>query len=450
MLLGQFELVSIAGRGATGTVYRAWQHSMERWVAVKVLHRDLLGQPDMVARMEREARAVARLSHPAIVSAFASGTTPDGEPFLVMEFVDGQSLESALDGGGKMAPPRAIAIARQIAGALAEAHAAGVIHRDLKPANVMLVQRRCAADAVKLLDFGIAKLERDETVLTRQGAICGTPYYLAPEQAAGEPIDHRADLYSVGVLLYRMVTGRVPFGGSVLAAMLAHLHERPLPPAEVDGQVSPALSDLILRCMEKDPALRPQSAEQLDALLAAVDAPVAQDPVPARGSRAGWGAALIATAAVGAILALVGVRYFPAQSLGSGQSPAAIAPLDLPAVTPPADPGEPPRRALVVAEGGYAMRVLLPERILAGVDYEVLLDVWDPEGEPLATAEMILTVDDPDGVSRGIAARPTAERGRYRFTRRFDRAGSHQLRVFPPAGGTTIRLFFDVIDPHSV
>jgi hypothetical protein len=428
---------------------------MERWVAVKILHAELLDDPDMVARMQREARAVARLSHPSLVSAFATGTTDEGRPFLVMEYVDGRSLERELT-EVSMRPERAIRIARQICGALADAHAAGVIHRDLKPANIMLVQRRCAPDLVKVLDFGIAKLDRDDGVLTRAGAICGTPHYLAPEQANGDPVDPRADLYGVGVLLYRMVTGRVPFGGTSLAAMLGHLHDRPVAP-DVDA----SLAALIMRCLEKDPALRPQSAEELDALLAACEdeqanadtiglAGVALPPPPPR-SRG-----LAAAFAVVAVFCLAFGGGFALREYDRAGAPLASGAADLPplAGTPvpelPRPQGEPPRRALVVGEGGYSMRVLLPERMLVGVDYEIVIEAWDPEGEPLATSEMILTLDEPTGSSRGIAAKPTAERGVYRFTRGFASPGSHQLRVFPPAGGTSLRLFFDVVDPHAV
>jgi len=486
ILGGEFRLDGVAGQGTSGTVYRAWQATMERVVAVKVLHADLVwSTPEVIGRMNREARAVARLSHPNIVTIFTAGTTPDAVPFLVMEHVQGESLEQVLDGGA-VAEKRALHIAGQVVAALADTHAAGIVHRDLKPANVLLEQRRCATDFVKILDFGIAKLMPDadlsvgeESILTRDGTVCGTPHYIAPEQASGEAVDHRADIYSVGVMLYEMVTGQVPFDGSGMAVLLAHANRQAVPPHELSPSVGGALSAVIMRCLEKRPEQRYQSAEELaDALdqigrlrargdTSAESTSIRDQPLagPRRArSRAGLSISLLALLATGAAFAssrLAAERADREQAVtdvvtlarSPGVAPRGAAPVQMAgnsgADRSPARDELPAQRVVVVSEGGYSLRVLMPERTLVDIEYEILLDVWDPDGEPLATAELIVTIDDPAGLSRGVAAKPTAEAGRYRFRRAFTAAGPHTIRVFPPSGGATIRVFYDVIAPGA-
>ncbi len=475
-----FRLVEVAGRGTSGTVYRAFQASMERFVAVKVLHPDLVdSSPESVRRMGREARAVARLSHPNIVSVIGAGTTADGAPYLVMEYVEGASLEEALEVGA-LPIDRSLHIARQVVAALAESHAAGVVHRDLKPANLLLEQRRLNGDFVKILDFGLAKLmpealgDGHESQLTRAGTVCGTPHYIAPEQAVAEPLDHRADLYSLGVILYRMVTGRLPFDGTGMAVLLAHASQKPAAPHELDPRIDRRLSALIMRCLEKRPERRFQSAEDLaealDALAVAgkregeaahsVTAQLAAVRSERARVRVGVSVAVVALLAVA--LAFVGSRFERAsrsktRDVAGVHAPAGGAAVTSPVTATPAllasesagPPGSPRQRVVVVAEGGYSLRVSMPERTLVGIDYEILVEVWDPAGEPLVTSELIVTIDDPRGNSRGVAAKPTDRPGRYRFRRAFEVGGPHTIRVFPPSGGATIRLFFDVLAPGS-
>jgi serine/threonine-protein kinase len=485
-LLGQFELREVIGEGATGTVYRAWQAPMERWVAVKVLHRDLTADPSMVARMAREARAVARLTHPGIVTVHATGEAAGGRPFLVMELVDGASLEE-LAPDEPMAPLRAVDLVRQIVSALAVSHAAGVVHRDLKLDNVMVTRVR-RDEIVKVLDFGIAKLMAvsgrlidGDGQLTADGVICGTPHYIAPEQASGDDVDHRADLYSVGVILYRLVTGRLPFDGHPVAVLLGHVQDEP-PPAERLAPIGRRLAAIIRRCMTKRPDDRYQTADELAEDLEAarralepswteVSPTVAIDdqalPVGATARLPVRRGARFAARALGLLVAaLIGAGTTTALRERADR-PAAAAVADRavsrpdPAGDPPSALTEPetadavsavdgpPRRTVVVGEGGYSMRLSLPVRIVAGVDYEIALEVWDPDGEPIATSEMILTVDDPGGNSRGVAAKPTRDPGRYRFNRTFADAGAYQLKVFPPAGGTAIAVFVEVVDPAA-
>ena len=263
VLLGQFEVRDVCGRGAMGTVYRAYQRNMDRIVAVKILRRELLKEPEVVRRFLREARASAKLQHPNIVTVHLVGETDDGVPFLVMEHVEGVALEQICEAQGPQPVTRLLSLAKQIANALAEAHDAGIIHRDLKPANILITDRSRVPDLVKVLDFGIAKIVHaaDQSVLTRDGVIFGTPHYIAPEQATGGEIDHRVDLYSLGVILFRLATGRLPFEGTAgMQVVLKHLREQPPKPRTIDPTLPVGLEALILACLAKEPAQRPKDA----------------------------------------------------------------------------------------------------------------------------------------------------------------------------------------------
>ncbi len=487
-LLGDIHLRALVGEGATGSVYRAYQAPMDRHVAVKVLHPELARDPIMVARMAREARAVARLSHPSIVSIISAGELPPdegcpaGRPYLVMQWVDGTPLSQLLEDGAPIAADRAIDWARQIASALAESHAAGVVHRDLKPENLMLVRQR-DSERIVILDFGVAKLVGGPLVsgskeLTQAGAICGTPCYLSPEQAAGDDVDHRADLYSLGVILYELVTGRPPFEGHAVSVLLSHLQEQPRPPAEI-AKVDPRLSAVIMRCLEKDWTRRYASAEALSLALAGVtDSPAAADafaltvalprsadssievwaPPPRRHPLRWLAAAALLAAGVavgvgmrdGAVETTAHAARRPVASSPArpaGRAAVAVTPTPIPDAVSSSEAV--PGRTIVVDQGGYALRVELPERVVAGLSSTIELEVWDATGARVDAAELILTIDTPAGDSTGVAAQPGGEPGRYRFERSFTTAGPHELRVYPPAGGTAIRLFFDVVQPGA-
>jgi hypothetical protein len=204
------------------------------------------------------------------------GETDDKLPFLVMEYVDGVSLESVLDGGAAMPLPRAVRVARQIASALEEAHAGGIVHRDLKPANILLYERGNKTDRVKVLDFGIAKIVQPdgagESILTRDGMIFGTPHYIAPEQATGAEVDSRADLYSLGIIMFRTVTGRLPFEGTAgMQVVLRHLREAPPSPRSLNAAIPQQLENLILACLAKDRVQRPVNADAIQTELAWIE-----------------------------------------------------------------------------------------------------------------------------------------------------------------------------------
>ncbi len=266
-LLGQvvsqrYRVDAVLGAGGMGCVYRATHVHMRSVVALKVLHRQMNLIPEAVARFEREAIAAARIQHPNVAAARDFGRLEDGSFYMALEFIEGTSLRDLMGEGVKLPVPRTVNIIRQIAEALDAAHAQGVVHRDLKPENVMLAEG--GNDQVKVLDFGIAKVsgaKTDANQLTQLGSVFGTPDYMSPEQAAGQPVDHRSDLYTLGVLMYEMLTGEPPFSGDSIAIVLTkHMHE---PAPDLPSSVDWRLADLTKRLLAKEPADRPASAHQV-------------------------------------------------------------------------------------------------------------------------------------------------------------------------------------------
>lgn len=271
-LSGRYELVDRIGGGGMGEVYRAEHSLIKKQVAIKLLYPELAGE-SVIERFRREAQASAHIDHPNICASTDFGETDDGIFYLVMEYLDGRTLDEVLDDEGTFEPARAIHIARQICAALEQADELDIIHRDLKPENVMLVRRGSDEDFVKLLDFGIARVRMgQEAKLTQTGMVFGTPNFMSPEQAAGDPMDHRADLYAVGLLLFQMLTGRPPFQaerGSQVMAM--HVSQDPPTPSTIATQSIPSdLESLVLELLAKEPSDRPDSAtdvrERLDDL----------------------------------------------------------------------------------------------------------------------------------------------------------------------------------------
>jgi serine/threonine protein kinase len=262
-LAGRYELHEVIGRGGMGVVYRAHDLVLRRDVAVKVLPPLLAEeQPEYPSRFEREARLAASLNHPRIVAVYDSGVQ-DETRFIVMELVGGESLASIMRRDAPLSSRRTARIACGVADALAAAHAAGLVHRDIKPANVMVD----AAAEVKVLDFGIAKA-LGGTGPTREMAVLGSAAYMSPEQARGQPVDARSDIYSLGCLIYAMLTGRAPFSGEGDAAILnQQINGLPRPPGELRGGVPPALEQLVMEMLAKDPERRPQRAARVRALL---------------------------------------------------------------------------------------------------------------------------------------------------------------------------------------
>jgi Protein kinase domain len=256
--LGPFEIVEVIGRGAMGVVLKAIDPALERTVAVKVLAQQLGLSAAARERFLREARAVAAVSHQNVVRLHAI-EDQGRHPYLVMEYVAGAALQERLDRGGPMEMSEILRIGEQIAAGLAAAHLGGVVHRDVKPANILL---EADSGRVKLSDFGLAR--ESEGGLTQVGAAVGTPLYMAPEQARGEPVDHRTDLFALGGILYRLCAGRPPFEAGNSLALLRHIcEEEPRPVAETNTAVPVWLTDLIGRLLAKDPAQRPASAAEV-------------------------------------------------------------------------------------------------------------------------------------------------------------------------------------------
>ena len=278
--VGSFRVVRALGRGGMGTVYLAEHPIIGSRVAIKFLHESMAASPELVARFYDEARAVNRIGHENIVGIFDLSMLPPNRYFIVMEYLDGDAL-SALLRRGPMAIPEAVAILLQLCDALQGAHERGVVHRDLKPDNVFVLNRR-GAPFVKLLDFGIAKLrDAPASAQTAAGMIVGTPEYMAPEQCDNRTIDARTDVYALGVMAYQMLTGVLPFTGSITQLLLAHLRETPRPPRSVNGALPPALDDVVLRALHKRPEDRFQDMAAFAAALAAwrdSEAPRAQPP----------------------------------------------------------------------------------------------------------------------------------------------------------------------------
>lgn len=258
VLAGRYKLIEKIGEGGMARVYRAWDSLLNRAVAVKVLKEQMTGDSAFVKRFRREAQAAAGLSHPNIVNVYDVGEE-QGVHFIVMEYLDGKNLKEHIRGKEKLTAAEAVSIAIRIAEALEEAHAAGVIHRDIKPQNIIFLNN----GQVKVADFGIA-IAADGTTLTCSDKIIGSVHYFSPEQARGSLAGKRSDLYSLGVILYEMITGRVPFKGeSPVSVAMKHIQEPVAAPSRFADDLPAPLERIILKAMQKDPARRYLSASEL-------------------------------------------------------------------------------------------------------------------------------------------------------------------------------------------
>ncbi|EXG79016.1 Stk1 family PASTA domain-containing Ser/Thr kinase [Cryptosporangium arvum] len=351
---GRYEIGHVLGYGGMAEVHMGRDHRLGRDVAIKVLRSDLARDPGFQARFRREAQNAAALNHPAIVSVYDTGedhSSRDGVavPYIVMEYVEGLTLKEVLTAEGRLVPQRALEIVADVCAALDFSHRHGIIHRDIKPGNVMLTPQ----GAVKVMDFGIARaITSASSQMTATSAVIGTAQYLSPEQARGETVDARSDVYSTGCLLYELMVGEPPFtGDNPVSVAYQHVREDPIPPSQRNPEISATIDSIVLKSMAKNPAQRYQSAGEMraDLLRAAAGRPVAAGPVPTGGERTavlGGGAATRvvptpgggystsvgtavgngaekrrgATIAVGilAVVALVAVVAFAASKLGGG------------------------------------------------------------------------------------------------------------------------------------
>jgi eukaryotic-like serine/threonine-protein kinase len=387
---GRYRIVGLIGEGGMGVVYKAEQKlgSAIRPVAVKTLHAELSRDPAVTARFHREVGTVAQLEHPNTVKVYDFGSTDDGTLYIAMEFLDGHALAKIIDTEGPLPLERISKIVHQIAGSLEEAHRGGIIHRDLKPENVLLVGRAGERDVVKLVDFGIAARTESadrakEQKLTQQGTVLGTPPYMSPEQFTGKALDARSDIYSLGVMVYEMLTRELPFeANTAWEWATAHMTAQPRDfTATRAGQSVPkAVRDVVLKAMAKDPAQRQASASEFDRQLA--DAISRQRTAPAIDVAAATQAMLQAPSEV----AVAATAAMPMPTPGS-PSPVALPP------APPRDRAGGGSKAPIIALGSLGAVLLIAMGVVAlnrgGDDTPTALDTTPATPPPaVVTAEV--------------------------------------------------------------
>ena len=270
--LDKYQVIRRVGEGGMGLVYEAMHTFIEKQVAIKVLRDDFSKRPEVVERFRQEAKSASRIGHANIVDISDFGETPQGASYFVMEYLAGEDLANVLARETTVGPGRAVNILQQCCRALGAAHSKGIVHRDMKPENIFLTQREGSPDFVKIVDFGIAKMSDIETEgapgrkLTKTGMIFGTPEYMSPEQAAGKSLDHRVDVYALGVILYELLTGRVPFvGDSFMGILTQHMFEDAPPLRETNphADCSPELEMVVFKALAKDPSQRYQDMDEL-------------------------------------------------------------------------------------------------------------------------------------------------------------------------------------------
>src|SRR6478609_3021106 len=290
---GRYKVEALLGEGGMGVVYRCVHTIIGKKVAMKVLRADLARDAEVTERFLNEAKAASSIGNAHIIDISDFGQFPDGAAYFVMEYLNGQPMSKLVEGSHPLAVQRILHLARQIAEGLSAAHAANIVHRDLKPDNIFLVDRGGQRDFVKILDFGIAKVSSsaEGSKLTRAGAVFGTPHYMSPEQAAGQPVDHRGDIYSFGVILYELASGRLPFDADNFMGILTqHMYKAPVPIralVPVPQDVPPGLEAIILKCLSKRPEHRYQSMQELILEFDKMAAGGVPDAVPEMMARSG-------------------------------------------------------------------------------------------------------------------------------------------------------------------
>jgi predicted Ser/Thr protein kinase len=349
VLGGRYRVEEELGRGGMARVFRGTDTVLGRPVAIKILAPQFAEDANFVTRFRREAQAAARLNNPHVVGVYDTGSD-DGIHFIVMEYVDAKTVADFLAGGSRIMPDRAIELAESVCEALSVAHAAGIVHRDVKPANIMVGRD----GSVKVTDFGIARLTTSADTVAQTAAVLGTASYLSPEQAQGQPVDPRSDLYSLGAVLYEMVTGRPPFSGDTAVAVASkHVLEQPVPPSQLNPDISPELDAVIMKALAKNPVNRYQSADEFRADLerAHLGRPVEATPIlpetattqaiarpertevlpatePAGGGGRRWWIGVLIGVLIAAVLG--GGLYFIASALLKGNNPQQVS---VPSVT---------------------------------------------------------------------------------------------------------------------
>ena len=436
---GRYLVERMLGEGGMGVVYAGRHKVIDKKVAIKVLRGEMASDTELTERFLQEARAASAIGNPHIIDISDFGTLPDGSTYFVMEMLEGKALSTVIvDCKGPMPVPRLCLVAKQIAQALSAAHAANIIHRDLKPDNVMLISRGTDKDFVKILDFGIAKVGSGTKRMTRAGSVFGTPHYMSPEQAAGATVDHRTDIYALGVILYELASGKVPFDADNFMGILTqHMYKSPVPiralVPEVD--VPPGLDAIVLKSLTKKPEGRYQSMDEVVSDLEKLEKGLLPDavhemmarsggfnvpadyfrssgmPAPVPGQPAGvpkqrWPlVAVIAAVATG--LGIVGVVM-----ARGGNSTAH--PLPAPTTTASAAPGPtvPPLPSAPVV-------LTAPSASVAAVTHQVLVSVVPADatitrdGQPLGTSPVALALADGETANlvvtrKGFQQKPVA------------------------------------------
>jgi tRNA A-37 threonylcarbamoyl transferase component Bud32 len=450
VLAGKLRLDAVLGEGAMGKVYRAQHLTLDKTVAIKVMHAQQGADPSRAARFKAEARAASRIEHPNTVQILDFGE--DGEDrllYLAMELLAGRDLQAVANEVQVFDVPRTVRIMVQVLSALGAAHDRGVIHRDMKPGNIMLVERDGLdgpiADFVKVCDFGLAKIhnldgtpyEATSGPLTQQGAVFGTPAYMSPEQARGAPLDTRSDLYACGVILFKMITGRTPFAAETpWGVLMGHIHQPPPPPRSLRADVDAELERITLRAMEKDPDARYPHARDMRAdLMAALESFAASAPggtggLALRGlsavmpdSLAALRAAAPTTPAAPGGLAFADTVVPRVEPTAALSAPAPALPLGslAPPTTPAVDASLPPTRrsspvALLATGAGLVvlgvflanlLRAPGPDRVAtAPLAAPVAAEASPSAPEPAAAVPAPDPVPDPPAGAPGVAAPP--------------------------------------------
>jgi serine/threonine protein kinase len=381
--VGEYVIEDVLGRGGFGTVYRASHPLIGKRVAIKVLSKKFSADPEMVSRFVAEAKAVNQIRHRHIIDIFSFGSLPDGRQYYVMEYLDGEPLDAYLAKHKRLELAVVVPILKAVARALDAAHAKGVAHRDLKPENIYLALDDDGQPYPKLLDFGIAKLSGEQQLAhkTNTGVPIGTPYYMSPEQCRGSGVDHRADIYSLGVVAYRLLSGTYPFDGALVDILHKHMYDEPKPPSLEHPAIEPHADAAILWMMRKDPAERPTSAVAAIAALQGEGATPSMSNVKVARSR-GW---------IAGVLALI---------VAAG---AAVVVFTL---TRPDPPATPPKREPVVEakiEPDAAAAATVPAIDAATVPAHVIVNVTGvPEGtEVLIGGTVVGTAPGPVQLDRG-------------------------------------------------
>jgi len=482
LIADKYRLDAVLGVGGMGAVFRATQLSVNRPVAVKLIQGPLLKHPEVEKRFRREAEAMARLRHPASVRLFDFGATSEGELYMVMELLEGHDLAAHLVQRGALQAGEALAIAKQILLALGEAHAQGIVHRDLKPANVFMAELHGGEIAVKVMDFGIAGIEQAaaHNRLTRTGTVLGTPAYMSPEQAQGHAVDGRSDLYALGVLLFEMITGRVPFtADSAVSLLLAQVSFAPPRLQEVlpDHPELVPLQPLLDALLQKSPDNRPANAQAALALVERMLGAVGQDtprgaqvhedaaaaryvdtaPMPRTEARSGFGARPTALGLRGAGVSpqtkrilVGGAGFFALVALGyalggSGAPPKAVAPA-------PISPDISATFSVQIASSPAGAKVVLDGVVLGTTPYRfdfrkpqrvrIEKNGYRPEELELSASTEPNTVVQLESLAAGEPppGRERVESGRPRIGR----------RVYPPDAGTALLSAAEAVSESAV